>query len=128
MSQINENAAESRKHSRLPLPAMYTLVRVKPRGADRFCWTGHIYDVSLTGMRFELDEPIDPGTVVEIRAMLPGANHVAFNATGIIVRFHDDENDFGPMRMGMMFEEFHHEEDRESLTYYIDQASTRIAA
>ena len=83
---------------------MYTLVRARPQGHPHFCWTGHVYDVSSIGMRFELDELIEPGTLIQVRAMLPGAKHITIEATGRVVRLHDDRDELGPMRMGMTFE------------------------
>ena len=52
MSSHEAESNESRHAARLKVPAMYTLVRVRPQGQARYCWTGHIYDVSESGMRF----------------------------------------------------------------------------
>lgn len=123
-----ERQAETRRQPRLKIPAMYSLVRVRPVGADRYCWTGHIYDVSLSGMRFELDEPLQPGTEIEVRGILPGQEHITFRAAGKIVRFHDDEPEMGPTRMGMVFENFHSEVDEDRLTGYLDDHGLKIAA
>ncbi|MEM1447110.1 MAG: PilZ domain-containing protein [Planctomycetota bacterium] len=120
--------SEARRQPRLKVPAMYSLVRVRPVGADRYVWTGHIYDVSLSGMRFELDEPLQPGTQIEVRGILPGQEHITFRATGQIVRFHDDEPEPGPTRMGMVFEHFHSEVDQDRLTGYLGDHGLKIAA
>jgi hypothetical protein len=98
---------------------MYTLVRVRPTGKEKFLWTGYIYDVSTSGMRFELDRGLEPGTQVEIRAMLPGASHTTFRASGHIVRRHDDVEERGPVRMGMHFDQFNHPDDRQKLMDYL---------
>ena len=127
MSQKARRDDESRKNSRRKLPAMYTLIRVKPRGNDRYCWTSHIYDISASGMRFELDQPLEPGTQIEIRAMLPGADHTTIRASGQVVRLHDDEDDLGPTRMGMCFEKFRHHTDRTRLSDYLGSAILRAA-
>jgi hypothetical protein len=101
---------------------MYTLIRLRPAGSSRFCWTGHIYDVSTTGMRFEIDSPIEPGTKVDARAMLPGAHHITFDVTGRVIRLHDEPTDRGPMRMGMIFTSFPHTTDRQKLAEYVVRA------
>ncbi len=115
---------DARHKPRLKLPAMYTLLRARPQGHERYCWTGHIYDVSDSGMRFELDQPLKPGTSIEVRAMLPGSRHIIFNATGHVVRLHDDRDEQGPMRMGMAFDHFVRESDHERLTTYLIDSGT----
>jgi len=109
--------AEARTQPRVPLPAMYTLLRVRPIGEARYRWTGHIYDVSLSGMRFELDATLDPGAEVEVRVMLPGTGHCTFRASGRVVRLHDGE--FGPCRMAMNFDRFQNPADRARLEAYL---------
>lgn len=121
-------ATDTRQFPRLKLPAMYTLIRVKPTGDERFRWTGYIYDISASGMRFELDQALDPGTEVEVRAMLPGAFHTTFHAVGKVVRLHDDAEDRGPMRMGLVFEKFTHHADRRRLHEYLEHSGLRQAA
>ena len=128
MSDPTPRFANAREHPRLKVPAMYSVVRVRPAGSERYCWTGHIYDVSLGGMRFELDEPLQPGTAVEVRGILPGQAHVTFRASGTIVRFHDDEPEAGPTRMGMNFASFHSEIDESRLTDYLGDNGLRLAA
>jgi c-di-GMP-binding flagellar brake protein YcgR len=125
--QGHRRTAEARGSSRLKLPAMYTLVRAKARGGSRFTWTGHIYDLSTTGMRFELDQALDPGTEIEVRAMLPGSIHTTFRATGRVVRIHDDEW-IGPTRMAMIFDHFSHSVDRQRLADYLLGCGIRQAA
>ncbi|MCX5658861.1 MAG: PilZ domain-containing protein [Planctomycetota bacterium] len=118
--------AEARQAPRLKLPAMYTLVRVRPMGREKYIWTGFIYDVSDTGMRIELDCDLDPGTQVEVRAMLPGARQTTIHATGHIVRRHDDHDEPGPVRMGLEFDSFNHADDRMRLSAYL--ANSGLAA
>ncbi|NJL32049.1 MAG: PilZ domain-containing protein [Phycisphaerales bacterium] len=117
---------DARHTPRLRLPAMYTLVRVRPTGYPKFLWTGYIYDISATGMRFELDVVLDPGTDIEVRAMLPGTSQITFDARGKVVRIHDDEP--GPCRMGMTFDHFRHHADRRELQNYLEQSQWSQAA
>ncbi len=122
-----DRPVDARHQPRLKIAAMYSLVRVRPAGDERYRWTGHIYDVSLGGMRFELDHPVEPGTAIEVRGMLPGQEHVTFNAAGTVVRFHDDE-ELGPVRMGMQFDHFESEQDQLCLANYIGNHPPRLAA
>jgi hypothetical protein len=99
---------------------MYTLIRARLSGMQRYCWMGHIYDISAAGMRFELDSDLEPGTTVDVRAMLPGQNHFTFDVTGKIVRLHDDSHERGPVRMGMVFTHFHSTKDKQTLLEYLN--------
>ncbi len=126
MSDPADHADEARTNPRLRLPAMYTLLRVRPVGHQRYRWTGHIYDISESGMRFELDTPLPAGSEVEVRGMLPGSQQVTFHASGKIVRLHDPE-EVGPTRMGMTFTRFNHDIDRKRLNIYLNEAARRAA-
>lgn len=125
--QSLHHGAEHREATRYKLPAMYTLVRVRPAGTQRYRWTGYVYDISTSGMRFEIDRALAPDMKVEIHAMLPGKEQVTFEATGHVVRLHDDEFAPGPKRMGMTFDSFAFVGDQERLTTYLQQAG-RLAA
>ncbi|MEM9346559.1 MAG: PilZ domain-containing protein [Planctomycetota bacterium] len=134
MTDISNTGRDQRQHPRIKVPAMYTLIRARVTGSNRYNWTGHIYDVSLGGVRFELDMPIEVGTQLELRGMLPGSGHTTFRAVGRVVRIHSDEHDQGPSIMGLQFEAFQSPMDRHRLAQYIDarakaqQASLRRAA
>lgn len=126
MHESAGHSAEARSTQRLRLPAMYTLLRVRHVGDQRYRWTGHIYDISESGMRFELDTPLPAGTEVEVRGMLPGSHQVTFHAAGRIVRMHDDE-EVGPTRMGMTFTKFNHDIDRQRLNIYLNHSGMKAA-
>lgn len=126
MPDISDRRTEAREQPRLKVPAMYTLLRVRPLGSSRYNWTGYIYDISVSGMRFELDSPLDPGTEVEVRGMLPGNRHVTFRATGKVIRLHDDEH-HGPVRMGMTFDSFAQSIDRQRLCDYLTDFGLKAA-
>ncbi len=110
---------DARRAPRVKLSAMYTQVRVRPVGSRRYRWSGHIYDISTSGMRFELDAAIQPGTAVEIRAILPGSERPTVTATGRIVRLHGDADEPGPVRMAIAFDTFAHQTDRLRLDAYV---------
>lgn len=120
--------SEVRHEPRLKLPAMYTLLRARHPGDTRYRWTGYIYDISVTGMRFELDEALEPGTEIEVRGMLPAGKHTTFRASGRVVRIHDDEEmRVGPVRMAMNFDAFIRENERERLVDYLQTSGLRAA-
>ncbi|QDU34147.1 PilZ domain protein [Poriferisphaera corsica] len=110
---------EGREHPRIPLPAMYTLLRLRKLDAPHFDRTGHIYDISMSGIRFELDFPLEPGEQVEVKIMLPGSSQLTFSASGTIIRMHTDD-ECGPVRMGLAFNEFGSINERIKLQQYIN--------
>lgn len=112
--------ADHRRQPRMKVAAMYTLMRARVVGDERYRWTGHIYDISIEGMRFELDETVEPGTAIEFRAMLPGQSQVMFRAVGRVVRLHEGETGIGPVRMGMQFERFISLIDQRRLREYLN--------
>lgn len=113
--------SDQRGEPRLKLPAAYTLVRARVVGSSKYTWTGHLYDISISGMRFELDTPLANDMQVEIRAMLPGKDHTSFRATGRVVRLHSDAEDLGPAVMGLAFDQFHSPLDHQRLLSYLRQ-------
>lgn len=121
--QPTGTSRDQRQHPRIKVPAMYTLVRARIVGSTKYTWTGHIYDISVGGMRFELDMPVEPGTQLELRGMLPGSGHTTFRAVGRVVRVHSDSNERGPVVMGLQFESFQSPMDRHRLAEYIDARS-----
>ena len=120
MQPSTDHRSDQRQHPRIKVPAMYTLVRARVVGSNRYNWTGHIYDVSVGGIKFELDMPIEPGTQLELRGMLPGGGHTTFRAVGRVVRMHSDADEPGPAVMGLQFESFQSPMDRHRLSEYID--------
>jgi len=79
---------------------------------------GHAYDVSLNGLRFELDEPLEEGSSVEIELHLPGLLN-SIRTKGRIVRVFDEDGDPGPRRMAMTFQGFHTPLDASRLTTHL---------
>ena len=78
---------------------------------------------TVGGIKFELDMPIEPGTQLELRGMLPGGGHTTFRAVGKVVRMHSDADEPGPAVMGLQFESFQSPMDRHRLSEYIDARS-----
>lgn len=110
-------ADEGRTAPRATLPPMYTLLRAKRPGDDKYPWAGHLYDISMTGMRFELDAGLKTGESIQVRAMLPGSEHVTVRIQGRVARMHDEGP--GPVRMGLLIERFLGPHDRNKLEAYL---------
>jgi hypothetical protein len=80
---------------------------------------GHGYDVSLTGMRFELDDALPAGTEVSIE-LYPPAERDPIRMRGTVVRVFSTDDDPGPRRMAVQFTGFASPADRDRLTARID--------
>ena len=64
-------APDRRIATRYNLPAAYTPVAVRLLHNEGFDLEGHAYDISVSGLRFELDRPVAPGTQIAMRIALP---------------------------------------------------------
>ncbi|MCC5830277.1 MAG: PilZ domain-containing protein [Phycisphaeraceae bacterium] len=117
--------SDRRQADRMQLPAPYTAVEVRPVEADAAEFEGHLYDLSQTGLRLEIDEDLPIGTMVRLRMVLPGRQPVSVRARGEVVRCHDDELS-GPIRLGIHFERFETHTDRRRLMSYLRQNGCRI--
>jgi len=98
MSHTNER----RHHPRYTVDPMYSAITVQRRGGAEH---GHVYDVSLAGMRFELDRPMRRGSTVDVEVTLPGCES-AIRAKARVVRVFSNLDDPGPRRMAVEFETF----------------------
>ncbi len=113
---------DRRQHVRYALPSMYTTIAVRLPDELAFGRTGHAYDVSVGGMRFELDEPIESGTRVGVRIELPGGaslpvtrRRAVFAMANIVWVQEDDLEVPGPVRMACTFTNFCSPGDEERL-------------
>ena len=105
-----------RAHERFMLERGYTSVsaRIHPDEVA-FSLEGHVYDISEGGICFELDRPIEPGSVVSLRIDLPlncgdrGPGRSVF-VTGNIVWCDVDEP--GASRMALAVTRFDREGDK----------------
>ena len=122
-----------RRHPRLALPAAYTHVQARREAGRGFDLEGHAYDISRSGMRLEFDEAVEPGAELMLRIHLPrrpspfpGAGSVPaagadFEVAAVVVRRHEEE-EFGPVRIGVVFRRFRNAEDERTLLDYLSQA------
>lgn len=128
--------ADRRQAPRYTLPAAYTPVRVRLLdGADEDL-EGHAYNISATGLRFEIDEPLPAGSRIALRLELPARGGLkpggpasaaspaslieatpspAVYAIATVVWLLDDADEPGPVRMGARFEGFPRSADQRRL-------------
>ena len=126
---VHLDAANRRASDRFRLHAPYTRVAVTPlpHGCGAMAelhpgpaFEGHAYNLSMTGLRFELDEPIAPGITVEVRLYLPGES-CPIRACGQVVRIFAADDDPGPRRMAVHFETFASDAARIDLARLIEE-------
>ena len=93
-----------RRFERFALPAAYTAVAVRPM-AGRRSLNGHAYDISESGVRFELDRALPLGAAVEIKITLPGPEETerTVAARARVIWVEQDEEEPGPVRMAAAF-------------------------
>ncbi len=91
----------------------------KPESDSVDSLEGHAYDVSVRGLRFELDQAVPTGTKIEFVLELPGCAR-PIRGKGKVVRVFSDEDDPGPRRMAAHIEEFESEHDRLRLAAHLD--------
>jgi hypothetical protein len=109
------NHLNRRRFERFSVLPMYTSVTVRAQSGHTE-HRGHAYDISEGGIRFELDEPIAPGTPVSIEVALPGNDRAgAVLVTANIVWINQDPDEPGPIKMAAAFSRFARPVDRERL-------------
>jgi len=125
--------SDRRQHVRYEVPPMYTRITVRPLDSEEFLWDGHAYDVSEGGVRFELDEPIEPGTEVAVRIDLPATlgerrtdRRSAFAFANVV--WLEEEDLPGPVRMAAVFTRFPREGDKELLMRRLNDGRYSLAA
>lgn len=113
---------ERRKHERFATAPMFTRICARTYDEAGFHRHGHAYDVSEGGVRFELDEPVEPGTPMEVQISLPVSVMMEQSedspprpiyAMGRVVWCEASEP--GPARMAIEFSCFAHDSDRDRL-------------
>jgi len=94
---------DRRSHTRYALPSMYSTVTVLDEEGNPCC-TGHAYDISEGGMRFELLDALEPGSTAQLRIDLPGAGGKSVTAgCNILWVEEEDLEQPGPVRMACSF-------------------------
>lgn len=125
---------DRRRFERFETSPMYTTLSVRTLEENFFTRHGHAYDLSEGGSRFELDVPIEPGTAIAMRIMLPasaieagdiGPGQAIF-AIGNVVWC--DVSEPGPAKMAVAFTRFAREGDRDRLLKPLKTRSLRRVA
>lgn len=80
---------------------------------------GHGYDISMSGMRFELDDELAAGTEVSVE-VYPPAEREPIRMRAVVVRVFAHDDDPGPRRMAVQFTAFERPEDRDRLARRLD--------
>ncbi len=127
---------DRRAHPRFVVEPMYTPICVRPLDRDNYepdaGWSGHAYDISEGGLRFELDRPIKPGTRVAMQITLPSMHADIGPGRSIFVFANvvwiDDEDEPGPARMAAVITDFVRAGDRERLLRQFASGRYRAAA
>ncbi|MBM4051951.1 MAG: PilZ domain-containing protein [Planctomycetes bacterium] len=118
--------AEQRLSERYGVNAPYTAVRVGAAGGAGFPLEGHAYDISATGLRFELDEVMKVGQPLSLELLLPGAGGWV-RLAGRVVRLFDEIDDPGPRRMAIHVDSFEDDSHRERLVGHLDRGYLMLA-
>ena len=136
VEQPRQSAAANinrREHERLRLQPMYTSVIVEPRNSnvcDESSMLGHAYDVSASGIRIELDEPLEVGQNVKVHVDLTGGGFESEEvlADAKVVWVNDADDDPGPRRMALRFTDFHSQRHQNRLARFLGDGLMRAAA
>lgn len=120
------NTSNRRKFDRLRLPVGYVPVEVRIAGR-RGRLEGHAYDISEGGLRFEVDEPLQPGTRVSIELKLPHASRQDRIRAMADVVWLGDADDPAPYKMAAAFTEFSDAGSEAALRRSLDAARARAS-
>jgi hypothetical protein len=123
---------ERRQHPRFELEPMYTDISVRLLEDDVFTLAGHAYDISVGGLRFELDRAIAPGTKIAMQINLPTMNNDKGPGRAVFVFANvvwlEDEDEPGPVKMAAVFTHFVRLGDEQRLMAQLRTGIYRIAA
>ncbi len=122
-----------RRHERFSLPPMYSALTVKVVGGSKSIplLDGHCYDISESGVQFELDNALPDGTALELSIELPATladreSRGPVRVLGNIIW--RDESEPGPVRMAVAFSKFFRADDKDRLFRQITSGRLARAA
>ncbi len=110
---------ERRTNERFALQANLSHVVVHGNGSSL---EGHVYDISGTGIRLELDKALAIGQIVEVDFFFAGILK-GIHFTGVVTRVFDEIDDPGPRRMGIEILRFISDADELRMNSLLDSAS-----
>jgi len=131
---VQPSITDRRSYPRFQLEPMYTPLAIGALGEQgAFENEGHAYDISEGGVRFEAEQPIAPGSTVQMRITLPNLNEhdLETNRTVLVtanVVWLEDEDEPGPYKMAAVFQGFARVGDRERLLRQFASGRYRAAA
>ncbi|MFK7883086.1 MAG: PilZ domain-containing protein [Phycisphaerales bacterium] len=119
---MNLNPIDRRVYERFRMNPGYTQVEARIHPDESYSLAGHIYDLSESGVCFELDHPIEPGSTISLKIELPvhiiesqqdvGPGRAVF-VTGNVVWCDTEEP--GAARMAVALTRYDRAGDRERL-------------
>jgi len=122
------NSLDRRQCERFTMPHQYTAITVHPAGSMTLCpLHGHVYDISESGIRLELDEPLDIGSEVSFQVQLP-MGHGTVTGQAAVVWVNSQDDDPGPRRCALYIRSFLSATDQSRLTNYIGDVQPLRAA
>ncbi len=120
MKTLQHNSTKERRvNERFALRPDVSRVVVHSDGAPM---EGHVYDLSGTGIRLELDDALAIGKQVEVDFFFAGILK-AIQFTGIVTRVFDEIDDPGPRRMGIEIQSFASEADELRMSDLLESGS-----
>lgn len=114
-----------RDANRVAVKPAYSSVAVTASGSPERL-TGHVYDISEKGLRFEVDRALPVGSAVELELLVPPEESI--RVTARVVRVFDEADDPGPRRMGAEFTGFVSPGDEARLEGLLDSYQLTRAA
>lgn len=119
-----QNQINRRRHDRFRLAPMYSRVTMRLLDQDEFPFEGHAYDVSESGLKFEMDSPLEVGTSIILRLDIPLDIHGLpptdprdqyIEVLARVVWIDEEDMEFGPVKMAAEFSRFTRFGERERL-------------
>lgn len=127
MSTVS-NALDRRQHERFAMPHQYTGITVQPAGSMTVGeLSGHVYDISESGIRLELDQALAIGSDVSFQLDLP-MGHGCVTGSATVVWVNSEDDDPGPRRCALHIRSFLSPADLARLTGYLGQVQPSRAA
>lgn len=124
---MSPDPADRRRATRHRLDAACHGVTARHAAAPNETTEGHVYDLSTSGARIELDDAVAEGSEFELALHLPGLA-ADVDVLARVVRVYDAEDDPGACRLAVAFTKYRSEADRRRLAGWFGPATLRRAA
>lgn len=128
MSALESPLVDRRQYPRFVMPHQYTAVTVQRSGSMAIeGLTGHVYDISEAGIRLELDEALEIGSLVSFQIELPFGNGTV-TGTATVVWVNSEDDDPGPRRCALRVRDFLTASDHARLVRFLGDVQPSRAA